>query len=113
MALFDSIPTKIEKASPPQFKGTLDYAVDLMLMEDQAIMRNAVTREAYCGVVLGMLAIVSNEIMNVWSASDLREITRLVQMANARLSPEVSERAQVRLKDVTSYWNLNWNERGN
>ncbi len=61
--------------------------------------------------MLGLLAIVSDEIMNGCSASDVKEITRLVQTANARLSPEVSKRAQVRLKDVTTYLNLDWNER--
>lgn len=112
MGLFDSIPTKIEKASPPQFKATSDYAVDLILMEDQAVIQNAVTREAYCGVILASLALVSHEVTNAWSASDLREITRLAQTASSRLSPELKERATKRLREVASLWNMNWNERG-
>ncbi|MBN9481136.1 MAG: hypothetical protein J0I52_12920 [Bordetella sp.] len=111
MGLFDSIPTKIVKASPPQFKATSDYAVDLILMEDQAVIQNAVTREAYCGVILASLALVSHEVTNAWSASDLREITRLAQTASSRLSPELKERATKRLRQVASLWNMNWNER--
>ncbi|HBI18901.1 MULTISPECIES: hypothetical protein [Brevundimonas] len=112
MGLFDSIPTKVLKASPPQFQATADHAVDLVLLEDQDILQNAVTREAYAGVVLASLALVSHEVTNAWSASDLREITRLAQTASARLSPELKERATLRLRDVASLWNMNWNERG-
>ena len=112
MGLFDSIPTKILLVSPTQFQATADYAVEVILMEDQAVIQNAVTREAYVGVVLGMLAIVSHEITNAWSASDLEEVTRLAQTAKNRLSPEAAERAKLRLKDVSNHWNLDWNERG-
>lgn len=112
MGLFDSIPTKILRASPPQFQATADYAVEIILMEDQAIIQNAVTREAYVGVVLGMLAIVSHELTNAWAASDLAEVSRLARTAKDRLSPETAERAKLRLKDVSSHWNLDWNERG-
>lgn len=111
MGLFDSIPTKILRASPPQFQATADYAVEIILMEDQAVIQNAVAREAYVGVVLGMLAIVSHELTNAWSASDQGEITRLVQTAKNRLSSEMAERAKLRLKDVSNHWNLDWNER--
>lgn len=111
MGLFDSIPTKVLKASPPQFQATADHAVDLVLLEDQDILQNAVTREAYVGVILGSLALTSHEIMKAWSASDLREITRLSQKAAARLSPMAKERATERLRWMASHWNMNWNER--
>lgn len=111
MGLFDSIPTKVMKASPPQFQATSDYAVDVLLLKDQAVMQNPVTREAYAGVILASLALVSHEVTNAWSASDLREITRLAQVASARLSPDLKERATLRLREVASLWNMNWNER--
>jgi hypothetical protein len=112
MGLFDSMPTKVVKLSPPEFAETANFAADMIAMEDGAFLAGRhVVLEAYAGAVIGLLAITSAEMMGGWSYANIQEITRLIKAANGRLAVADVERAKGRLRSICNVWNLNWLER--
>lgn len=109
MGLFDSLPTKIVQRSPSRFQETADCAADWIALKDGTALSNAVTREAYAGFIIGMLAVMTDEILGSrWSRSDLDWIRSRIRMAHDRLSPNMQKLAEVRLREIVSVHNLNW-----
>lgn len=111
MTFFDSLPKKIVDRCPSQFADTVSFAAELIESDDLPRIRAALDREAYSAAVIGTLALVSHEVTEAWSPSDLAFVADKTRLAFARLPDHLRDLAQVRIRSVTSHWNLNWHER--
>jgi hypothetical protein len=108
VSLLDALSKKIVDRSPTGFRQTVDFAALILENENLPMIRSSIEREAYAGVVIGMLALSSHEVTGAWTSRDLAFITEKTRAALAWLSPLLKSKAETCIRSIANVHNLDW-----